>query len=86
MTDRITPDVHEITWVGAVVHSLEPVPGVGTWEVVAHDGCPGNGRLAALTPGEPAPLCVSCNGKVRWRLAHLAPSVAADHLRAGRLP
>ena len=86
MTDRITPDVHEITWVGAVVHSLDPVPGVGTWEVVDHDGCPGHGRLAALTPGEPAPLCVACNGEVRWRLTDVAPAVAAGHPGAGQLP
>lgn len=86
MTDRISLEAHEIPWVGTVVRSLQPVPGVGTWEVVDHAGCPGEGRLAALTPGEPAPLCVSCNGEVRWQLTHLAPSVAADHVRAGPLP
>lgn len=86
MTDRTSRDAHEIPRVGTVVPSLQPVPGVGTWEVVDHEACPGDGRLAALTPGEPAPLCVACNGEVRWRLTDLAPSVAADHVRAGPLP
>ena len=37
--------------------SLEPVPRVGTWEVTDHEPCSGSGRLKALTPREPAPLC-----------------------------
>ena len=86
MTDRITLGAHETAWVGTTIPSLEPVPGVGTWEVVGHDGCEGNGRLKALTPAEPAPLCATCNGEVTWQLAHLAPAVAIDRSRAGRRP
>jgi hypothetical protein len=86
MTDRLTPGVHEIAWVGTTVRSLAPVPGVGTWELVDHASCPGNGRLMALTPGEPAPLCPVCDREVSWQLSHLAPSVAADHRNAGKLP
>ena len=86
MTDRITLGAHEIAWVGTTIPSLQPVPGVGTWEVIGHDGCDGNGRLKALTPGEPAPLCSTCDGEVTWRLSHLAPSVATDHSRGPRRP
>ena len=86
MTDRPTLDGHEIAAVGTTVPSLRPVPGVGTWELVDHEGCEGNGRLRALTPGEPAPLCADCEGKVTWRLSHPAPAVAADRTGEGRLP
>jgi hypothetical protein len=74
-----------MAWVGARVSSLDPVPGVGTWRVVDHDGCPGNGRLKAMTGDDRAPLCPVCGADVTWQLARLAPS-ASDHLGAGRLP
>ena len=84
MADRITLDAHDHAGVGTTIASLEPVPGVGTWQVVDHEGCEGNGRLKALTPGEPAPLCADCDREVTWRLSLPAPSVAPDHGGAGR--
>ena len=75
-----------IPTVGTTVRSLEQVPRVGTWEIVDHGPCPGNGRLKALTRDEAAPLCPACSAKVRWQLTHIAPTVASDHLGAGRLP
>jgi hypothetical protein len=53
---------------------------------LAGAGCAGNGRLKALTPGGTAPLCEICGDRVTWQLAHLAPSVAADHYGMGHLP
>jgi hypothetical protein len=76
----------ERAWVGTRVRSLDLVPGVGTWKIVDHEGCPGDGRLKAMTRDDPAPLCPVCGAEVTWELAHLAPSVAADHAKAGRLP
>ena len=72
--------------VGTTVKSLERVPRVGTWEIVDHGTCPGNGRLKALTRDETAPLCPTCSAEVRWQLTHIAPTVASDHLGAGPLP
>ncbi|HEX6423645.1 MAG TPA: hypothetical protein VFZ79_09210 [Acidimicrobiales bacterium] len=86
MTDQIDRGAHRIAWVGAQVTSRERVPGAGTWEVVDHGGCDGLGALRALAGGSEAPPCPSCGRHVRWQLSHLAPSVAADHRGAGRLP
>lgn len=86
MTDRIARDAYQIAWVGTVVRSLAPVPGVGTWELIDHAPCAGNGRLIALTSGQPAPLCPECDRAVSWQLSHLAPAVAADHRNVGKLP
>jgi hypothetical protein len=86
VTDRSEHGTGDMAWVGARVRSLDPVPGVGTWKIVDHEGCPGDGRLNAMTRDDPAPLCPVCGAHVTWELAHLAPSVASDRLRAGRLP
>jgi hypothetical protein len=86
MTDRIDRTAMSMPVVGTRVQSLEEVPVVGTWEVVDHERCAGNGRLKALTRGETAPLCEICGDRVTWQLSHLAPSVAADHLGVGHLP
>jgi hypothetical protein len=67
--------------IGTTVRSLEPVPRVGTWEIVDHGTCAGNARRRALTPRETAPLCPACDAEVRWQLTHVAPTVAADHPR-----
>jgi hypothetical protein len=64
--------------IGTTVRSLEPVPRVGTWEIVDHGTCAGNARRRALTRGETAPLCPACDAKVRWELTHVAPTVGAD--------
>jgi hypothetical protein len=71
----------DVASVGTTTRSLEPVPDVGTWEVERHGWCEGRGRLMALTPAEPAPLCPVCRQEVRWRLSHLAPAVVADEGR-----
>jgi hypothetical protein len=86
VTERIDHGAHRIAWVGARVTSRERVPGAGTWEVVDHEGCVGHGALRALAGGSEAPACPSCGRDVRWHLSHMAPSVAADHRGAGRLP
>ena len=87
VTDRNDqPSTMRIPSVGTAVKSLEQVPRVGTWEIVDHGSCPGNGRLKALTRDETAPLCPACSAKVYWRLTHIAPTVASDHLGAGPLP
>ena len=86
MTDRIDHTAMPMPAVGTRVMSLEAVPAVGTWEVVEHERCAGNGRLRALTRGETAPLCEICGDRVLWQLTHLAPSVATDHYRMGHLP
>jgi hypothetical protein len=75
-----------IPTVGTTVRSLEPVPRVGTWEILDHGRCAGNGRLKALTRDEAAPLCPACSAEVRWQLTHIAPTVASDHRGSGRLP
>lgn len=64
----------------------EALPRAGTWEVVDHGGCPGEGELHALGPEAGAPPCPVCDAPVTWQLTHLAPSVAADHQGVGRLP
>ena len=87
VTDRIDQtSTMRIPSIGTTVASLERVPRVGTWEIIGHDGCAGNGRLKALTRDEPAPLCPACSAKVHWRLTHVAPTVASDHLGADPLP
>jgi hypothetical protein len=87
VTDRIDETTTmRIPSIGATVPSLERIPRVGTWEIIGHNGCAGNGRLKALTRDEPAPLCPACNAEVRWQLTHVAPTVASDHLGAGHLP
>ena len=86
MTDRTDPTATPMPAMGTRVMSLQQAPAVGTWEVVDHASCAGNGRLKALTRGETAPLCEICGDRVPWQLSHLAPSVAADHFGAGRLP
>ena len=86
MTDQISSDAQGIDEVGTTISSLDTVALIGTWELLDHGSCDGRGRLMALTPGEPAPICPVCHGEVRWRLTHRAPSVAADHQRAGPLP
>ena len=78
--------VYDIPWTGAKVRSHQRVPGIGTWEIIDHHGCDGDGTLQALARGATAPLCPVCGGAVRWQLTHLAPSVAADHKGVGRLP
>ena len=86
MTDRIDQTAMSMPVIGTRITSLEQVPVVGTWEVVDHASCAGNGRLKALTRGETAPLCEICGDRVTWQLSHLAPSVAADHQGVGHLP
>jgi hypothetical protein len=86
MTDRRVRDAHELASVGTTTRSLEPVPRVGTWEVTDHEPCSGTGRLKALTPGEPAPLCPVCEREVTWQLSRLAPAVATDHRDVGKPP
>ncbi len=86
VTDRIDYGAHQIAWVGTEVSSHDTAPGAGTWELVDHEDCEGDGMLRALTRGDVAPLCPVCSAEVRWRLTHLAPNVAADHRGVGRLP
>ncbi len=76
----------QIPWAGTRVTTGHEVPGAGTWEVMDHDGCPGDGALRALAAHTPAPGCPVCGAAVPWQLSHLAPSVAADHRGVGRLP
>lgn len=78
MADRISLDAHEIALVGTTTRSLRPVPRMGTWEIVGHAPCTGDGHRKALTPGEPAPLCPACAIEVTWQLTHLAPTAAGD--------
>lgn len=79
---------HEPVLVGTRRRTGEDVPRAGTWEIVDHDDCPGDGHgtLQALAPSAPAPTCPACDREVAWQLTHLAPTVAADHRGAGRLP
>lgn len=77
---------HDPVLTGTRRRSGEPVPRAGTWEVVDHDGCPGERQLRAFAAEAEAPLCPVCDGPVTWQLTHLSPSVAADHTGMGRLP
>ena len=86
VTDRIDHTATPMPAVGTRVMSLQPAPALGTWEMVDHQRCSGNGRLKALTRGETAPLCDICGDRVPWQLSHLAPSVASDHDGVGQLP
>jgi hypothetical protein len=86
VTDPSTRGVHQIAWPGTRIESREPTPGAGTWEIVDHAGCEGNGLLRALSKRTPAPLCPTCGAVVTWQLSHLSLSVAADHRGVGRLP
>lgn len=86
MSEQIDHGAHRIPWVGTRVASRGQVPGAGTWEVIDHEGCEGDGALRALGAGTTAPPCPVCGRDVRWQLSHLAPSVAADHRGVGRLP
>jgi hypothetical protein len=72
--------------VGTRIATGERSPRAGTWEIVEHDGCPGDGTLQELAPRVVAPRCRTCQAEVTWQLTHLAPSVAADHRDVGRLP
>ncbi|MBN2624733.1 MAG: hypothetical protein JXA83_15250 [Acidimicrobiales bacterium] len=86
MADSFDHGVHRIAWVGTRILSRTQVRGAGTWEIVGHAGCEGDGTLLALSSRDVAPLCPRCGAVVQWQLSHLAPSVAADHRGVGRLP
>lgn len=86
MSERIDHGTHDLPWPGRRVPTGEMIPGPGTWEVVDHEPCPGDGRLLALAAGQAAPTCLHCGRDVTWQLTHLASSVAADHRGAERLP
>jgi hypothetical protein len=75
-----------MAWVGTTLTTGEGIPGAGTWEIVDHPGCRGQGTLRSLAPGSPAPLCPVCDRPVVWQLTHLASTVAADHHGVGHLP
>jgi hypothetical protein len=77
---------HEPVAVGTRIATGDRAPRAGTWEIVAHDDCPGNGTLRELAPRTLAPRCPTCQAEVTWQLSHLAPSVAANHRDVGRLP
>lgn len=77
---------HPAVPVGTRVAASSPFPRAGTWEIVDHADCVGNGRLEAYAPGATAPPCPVCGARVAWQLTHLAASVAADHHGAGHLP
>jgi hypothetical protein len=72
--------------VGTHIGTGELSPRAGTWEIVEHPDCEGDGSLRGLAPRENAPRCPACRAEVTWQLTHLAPSVAADHRDVGRLP
>ena len=86
MTDSIDYGAHQIPWAGTKVMAGDAIPGAGSWEIVEHGGCDGNGTLRALGRGTRVPLCPRCGSAVQWQLTHLAPSVAADHRDIGHLP
>lgn len=77
---------HEPVLAGERRRSGETLPRAGTWEILDHDGCAGNGQLRAFGAEATAPLCAVCDGPVTWQLTHLAPSVSADHKDVGPLP
>lgn len=86
MTDRVDPGAHRLPWTGRRVDSGERILGPGTWEIVDHVDCDGEGCLKAFSRGETAPVCPRCGRAVVWQLSHLAASVAADHRDSGALP
>ena len=77
---------HEPVPVGTRISTGTRTPRAGTWEIVDHADCPGNGTLRELARRTVAPRCPTCQAEVTWQLTHLAPSVAADHRDVGRLP
>ena len=77
---------HEPVPVGTRIDTGDRVPRAGTWEIVDHADCPGNGTLREFAPRALAPRCRVCQADVTWQLSHLAPAVAADHRNVGRLP
>jgi hypothetical protein len=77
---------HDPVLPGERRQSGETVPRAGTWEIVDHDGCAGNGTLQALAADATAPRCPVCDRPVTWQLTHLAPSAAADHKGVTPLP
>jgi hypothetical protein len=77
---------HEPVSVGTRIATGAHVPRAGTWEIIDHGACPGDGTLRAFAPNAVAPRCPTCRAEVTWQLSHLAPSVAADHRDVGRLP
>jgi hypothetical protein len=77
---------HPLAWPGTRVRTGETIPGPGTWEIIEHPGCSGDGTLRALSKSRRAPRCGDCGQDVVWQLTHLAASVAADHQGVGPLP
>ena len=86
MTDRIEHEAHQIAWPGAQAITGGSFAGAGTWEIIEHTGCDGEGLLRAFGRNETVPACPECGQPVTWQLSHLAPSVAADHRDVGQLP
>jgi hypothetical protein len=86
VTDSIDYGAYQIPWTGTKVMAGDAIPGAGSWEIVEHAGCDGNGTLCALARGARTPLCPRCGAAVQWQLTHLAPTVAADHKGIGHLP
>jgi hypothetical protein len=72
--------------VGSRIATGTRAPRAGTWEIVDHGDCHGDGILRELAADAVAPQCPTCQAEVTWQLSHLAPSVAADHRDVGRLP
>jgi hypothetical protein len=85
-TDNPGEAQHEPVPVGTRITTGARVPRAGTWEIVDHPECPGDGTLRELAADAVAPRCRTCQAEVTWQLSHLAPSVAADHRDVGRLP
>jgi hypothetical protein len=77
---------HRPVSVGSRIATGTHVPRAGTWEIVEHSDCPGDGTLREFAPSAVAPRCPTCRAEITWQLSHLAPSVAADHRDVGRLP
>jgi hypothetical protein len=77
---------HPLAWPGTRVRTGEMIPGPGTWEILEHRGCAGEGTLRPLSKNRRAPRCGTCGQEVVWQLTHLASSVAADHRGVGQLP
>jgi hypothetical protein len=72
--------------VGTRIATGVHMPRAGTWEIVDHGACPGDGTLREFAADALAPRCPTCRADVTWQLSHLAPSVAADHRDVGHLP
>jgi hypothetical protein len=77
---------HDPVLPGERRRSGEAFPRAGTWEILDHPGCAGDGQLRAFGADAAVPRCPVCDGPVTWQLTHLAPSVSADHQDVGRLP